>query len=611
MADKAITGLTEDTSPTSDDLTVLVNDASGTPANKKATLTNVIKKAHGLSDGMIKVASSTMAVATAGTDYTSPSSTETMTNKTLTAPIISTISNTGTLTLPTSTDTLVGRATTDTLTNKTLTTPIISSISNTGTLTLPTSTDTLVGRDTTDTLTNKSISGGQITSAVANATAATTATTATTATGANALYSATTTVNVSSATAPTTGQYLRATGASTATWQTLSAAKQSYEAVVAAADGDYTTISAAVTAGARSIFVRNGSYSEPTSFTISAANTIIVGESIEGTVVTLSSGQTMTMSGASQVLANIKISVSGAGTALDTSGDYFVANRVHLLGTQGTSKPLASTGNYSSFGQCIIENTANSSSNLINFTVGVQQRVVNCRLKANSNNSSGAINITAADFVLTGNEIDINNGNSSAGYAMMVSGNGTVVCSGNVFRSNQTANQIAIAYYGTTGNITGNSFYGWATTIEDNGAATIIGENVGVPSILRKDFVYMKNTSAATINAGNVVTLKAVAAGNEVTTTTTASDNLVYGVASAAILNNASGFIQVSGKTTLLTVNGTTDIAVGDFITTFTTVGIGAKAAAGNLAIAIALEAYTANDSSGVIDALIIEPRRL
>ena len=43
------------------------------------------------------------------------------------------------------------------LTNKTLTTPVISSISNTGTLTLPTSTDTLVGRATTDTLTNKTI----------------------------------------------------------------------------------------------------------------------------------------------------------------------------------------------------------------------------------------------------------------------------------------------------------------------------------------------------------------------------------------------------------------------------------------------------------------------
>ena len=51
---------------------------------------------------------------------------ETLTNKTLTAPIIATISNTGALTLPTSTDTLVGRATTDTLTNKTLTSPTLT-----------------------------------------------------------------------------------------------------------------------------------------------------------------------------------------------------------------------------------------------------------------------------------------------------------------------------------------------------------------------------------------------------------------------------------------------------------------------------------------------------
>ena len=91
-------------------------------------------------------------------DVVGTSDTQTLTNKTLTTPIIASISNTGTLTLPTSTDTLVGRATTDTLTNKTLTLPIISTISNTGTLTLPTSTDTLIGRATTDTLTNKSLS---------------------------------------------------------------------------------------------------------------------------------------------------------------------------------------------------------------------------------------------------------------------------------------------------------------------------------------------------------------------------------------------------------------------------------------------------------------------
>ena len=58
---------------------------------------------------------------------------------------------------------VVDKTTAQTLENKTLTTPIISSISNTGTITLPTATDTLVGKATTDTLTNKTL-----TSAVLN-----------------------------------------------------------------------------------------------------------------------------------------------------------------------------------------------------------------------------------------------------------------------------------------------------------------------------------------------------------------------------------------------------------------------------------------------------------
>ena len=81
MADAKISALTADTSPTSDDLIPTVNDPAGTPANRKVTLGNAITKAHGLSDGLLKVATGTMSVATAGTDYLTASSTNTLTNK--------------------------------------------------------------------------------------------------------------------------------------------------------------------------------------------------------------------------------------------------------------------------------------------------------------------------------------------------------------------------------------------------------------------------------------------------------------------------------------------------------------------------------------------------
>lgn len=147
--------------------------------------------------------------------------------------------------------------------------------------------------------------------------------------------------------------------------------------------------------------------------------------------------------------------------------------------------------------------------------------------------------------------------------------------------------------------------------ISDSSVTTIIKDCTGVSAVQEKKVIRMKNTSGGSLAAGDLVTLKAVAAGDEVTTTTSQGDDLVFGMATAAISNNEYGYIQTLGKTTELKVDGTTDIAVGDFIGSFTSAGIGQKAAAGDMSIAVALEAYTTDDSSGVIDALLISPRKI
>jgi len=185
--------------------------------------------------------------------------------------------------------------------------------------------------------------------------------------------------------------------------------------------------------------------------------------------------------------------------------------------------------------------------------------------------------------------------------------------SNNFFKSNETASKTRSFIHddGSGQNIYANNKFdiqgAMGTSIVDiTSVNNTIEGNVGLSTTHETKCVWMKNTSGGALAAGDVVILKSVAAGDEVTTTTTAGDDKVFGMSTGALADATYGFFQIRGKTTLLKVNGTTDITVGDFLSTFTTAKIARKASSGDQAIAIALEAYTADDSSGVIDALLI-----
>ena len=96
--------------------------------------------------------------------------TETLQNKTLTAPVIATIQPVVgvTITIPNATDTLVGKATTDTLTNKTLTNNVMASLTPSSgggnTITFPDESDEVVLRTSSQILTNKTLNSAVMTS---------------------------------------------------------------------------------------------------------------------------------------------------------------------------------------------------------------------------------------------------------------------------------------------------------------------------------------------------------------------------------------------------------------------------------------------------------------
>ena len=104
--------------------TITIRDDSSTTDTVALGETLVFEGGSGITT---TVTDNKVSFATDGSIVTE-TSTDTLTNKTLTTPVIASLKPNGstTLTMPAATDTLVGRATTDTLTNKTLTSPKIN-----------------------------------------------------------------------------------------------------------------------------------------------------------------------------------------------------------------------------------------------------------------------------------------------------------------------------------------------------------------------------------------------------------------------------------------------------------------------------------------------------
>ena len=301
-----------------------------------------------------------------------------------------------------------------------------------------------------------------------------------------------------------------------------------------------------------------------------------------------------------------------------------------------------------------------------------------------------AVRVNGAQCVISGNKIEGNATTSGyLGIEVLATMDDTII-TGNSINTFDVGISVAASTCDRTV-INANKFIGCTTNISDSGTTTTVSDDqMELRPVDVKKYTRMKNTSGFSLVAGDLVTRKAVAAGDEVTTSVTVGDPAIFGMATATIANNAYGYIQALGKTVALKVDGNTDIAIGDYITqigtanyttgtalftnasaavvgtgttftaamvgmkikndanatwytisavtdatnltlsivyagttttsdayTITAAGVGVKATAGTLlavgdtAIAVALEAYTTNDAAGVIDALIIEPRKI
>jgi len=453
-------------------------------------------------------------------------------------------------------------------------------------------------------------------------------------------------------------------------WAAPVAGQTLYEAIVAPAGGDYTTLGAAITAGKKRIFIRNGTYAEAGNINL-PDGVVIVGESREGVIINIGAFvlQCLGTGGNERKIELYNFTLNKDTNVGDLTDFNFidgsVIQNVHFDGHTSASLyclDIASSERvvvrgcyFEKHGYGIFWAGIECWYNLItgnyfaNNRIGVRLEGADFTLVANNVFKGGyfAIDLNACDHIqIIGNYLydqvggaggpgAINTENSTrycliAGNYIYSPAEKAITIRASLDKANAIIGNhiwdpghdaIEIATGSDENSVLSNYFYNVNTSyeaVDDNGDWTTIRGNVSIGPggtdgvyVEEKNIVMYKNVSGGAIAAGNVVIRATSAALNEITTTAVQGDDKVLGVAETAAGNNFPIAVKVLGKTTLLKVNGTAAIAIGDFLGTYTVAGIAMKAAAGDMAIAIALEAYAVADSNGVIDALIIEPRKI
>jgi hypothetical protein len=214
-----------------------------------------------------------------------------------------------------------------------------------------------------------------------------------------------------------------------------------------------------------------------------------------------------------------------------------------------------------------------------------------------SNATTFDTNVVAAGVTLAGTTLSADGTDADISINVTPKGTGSVVIS-KVDVNGGTIDGSAINAT-TIGAATPSSIIG--TTLQANTSETF---NKSVPTLR-----IMKNNSGGALATGDVVILDTTdQTGSAATTTTTVADSKVYGVVTTGGADQADIIVAVKGYVASVKVNGTTDIAIGDPLCTYSAAGIAQKGSTSGVGcFAIALQAYAVDDSAGVIKAVIMD----